>query len=141
MKGVIEYDSNGNPICAICGKSFKRVVAHVRQKHNMTEREYKVAFGLDLKKGICSQASSNISRTKTLANYDKCIANNLTVGGTANRFKEGSAGRTKEQVSEQTKLMLKARLQQPEMIAAMRESGKKVGKSGLGNKARWHKSA
>jgi hypothetical protein len=135
--GIIEYNSDGEPKCEICEKHFKRVIAHARQKHNISEREYKMQFGFDLKKGICSKDSSEKSRIKAFENYDKVIAINLTQKGVKSRFVKGDKGRTKEQVSEQTRLMLIERLKQPEMIVKMRESGKKVGFSGLGNKKRW----
>ena len=136
-KGIINYDADGNPICEICNKAFKRVISHVRQKHEMSEREYKLQFGFDLKKGICSKESSEKSRVTTLANYDKCIGKNLLAGGEKSRFKDGSKGRTKDQMSEQTIIMLKEKLKLPNMAAARLKSGSRLGKSGLGNKARW----
>lgn len=136
--GIIEYDNDGNPICEICKKSFKRVLSHVRQKHFISEKEYKLTFGLDVGKGICSKESSERSREMTLANYDKCIGKNLIHGGEKTRFSNGSIGRTRDKVQEQTRIRLIERLKQPQMIEAMRESGRKVGKSGLGNKIRWN---
>lgn len=136
--GKIEYDEAGKPICEICGKSFKRVLAHVRQKHDMNEREYKLEFGFDLRKGICSKESSEATRRKTLENYDKVIKENLLKGGKKSRFKVGSEGRTKDKVSEQTRIRMRKRLwADEELRAKMKESGKRVGKSGLGNKVRW----
>jgi hypothetical protein len=41
-------------------------------------------------------------------------------------------------VQEQTRIMLKKRLGESYMITAMKESGRKVGLSGLGNKVRWN---
>lgn len=134
MKGVIEYDQDGKPICSICGKSFNRLLSHVRQKHHINEREYKLMNGLDLKKGICSKESSQKSREAALNNYDKVIAKNLIKGGEKTRFKDGDPGRTKDKVSEQTRIMLKKRLKEPYMVKAMKESGRKLGLSGLGNK-------
>lgn len=136
--GVIEYNADGQPMCEICGKHFERVLAHARQKHHISEREYKLQFGFDLIKGICSKRSAEKTRIKTLQNYDKVIAINLTEKGKNSRFIEGSEGRRKEKVSAQTKLMLQERLKQPEMISKMKESGKRVGASGLGNKKRWN---
>lgn len=137
--GVIEYDEKGNPICEICRKSFKRVISHVRQKHEMNEKEYKLKFGFDLKKGICSKESSALSRERVMENYDKCIGVNLIKNGEKSRFVDNDSGRTKDKVSEQTRIRLIERLKKPEMIEAMRESGQRVGKSGLGNKKRWNK--
>lgn len=137
--GKIEYDEDGLPKCEICGKHFKRVLTHVRQKHFMTEREYKTQFGFDLQKGICSKESSEKSRERIFENYEKCIKRNLVEGGKKSRFNEGDPGRTKDMVSEQTRLRLVERLKQPDMIEIRRKLGEKVGKSGLGNLKRWSK--
>ena len=125
--------------CEICGQYFNRVISHVRQAHSMNEREYKIQFGFDLRKGICSKESSEKTREKTLLNYDKCINKNLLQKGEVSRFQKESPGRTKDKVSAQTRLMLKERLKQPEMVKKMKASGRQVGLSGLGNKTRWNK--
>lgn len=135
--GIIEYNHVGNPKCEICGKYFSRVMAHVRQKHFLNEREYKLQYGFDLIKGICSKASAERTRIKTLENYDLVIAKNLLNAGSGNRFKKGCKGRTRDEVSAQTKLMLIAKLKEPKMKEAMKKNGEALGKSGLGNKARW----
>ena len=135
--GIIEYDNNGLPICKICGKSFKRVLTHVRQKHDVNEKEYKLQFGLDLHKGICSKESSEISRNLVFANYDKCISKNLLYDGKKTRFKINSEGRTKDKVSEQTRLRLIQNFDTPEITKKRVELGRNLGLSGLGNKKRW----
>lgn len=137
--GKIEYDECGNPICEICKKSFKRVLSHVRQVHNMNEKEYKIMFGFDLSKGICSKESSEKTRDKTLLNYEKCISKNLISKGQKTRYNKDSEGRTKDKVQEQTRIRLKERLKEEKMVDAMKKSGHKVGKSGLGNLKRWKK--
>jgi hypothetical protein len=134
--GVIEYE-NGKPICEICGKAFNRVISHVRQKHDMSEKEYKTEFGFDLHKGICSLESAEKSRIKALENYDLVIAQNLINNGSQTRFAKGSKGRTKDKISEQTRNALKERLKKPYMVKALKENGSRLGKSGLGNKKRW----
>jgi hypothetical protein len=137
--GIIEYDDNGKPICEICKKSFDRVISHVRQKHQISEYEYKIIFGFDLGKGICSKESAKKTRIKTFSNYNKCINKNLIISGIQTRFNKGCNGRTKDMVQEQTRLMLKKRLKESKMIEAMKKSGYIVGKTGLGNKTRWSK--
>ena len=135
--GILEYNEEGKPKCEICGKFFNRVISHVRQKHFLNEKEYKKQFGFDLKKGICSKESSEKSRIKTLDNYEKCINQNLKIKGFKNRFKLGDKGRTKDKVSEQTRIRLKERLKDSKMIESMKLSGIRLGKSGLGNLKRW----
>lgn len=135
--GRVEYDEEGKPICEICGESFKRVTAHARQKHNVSAREYKQMFGLDVRKGICSKESRELSRERLFDNYEVSVGRNLLKKGAKSRFKKGSRGRTRDQVSEQTLLRLRENLTTPKMKEAMKESGKRVGESGLGNLARW----
>lgn len=38
--------------CLICGKYYVQVGSHITQKHNMTAREYREYFDLEVKKGI-----------------------------------------------------------------------------------------
>lgn len=104
--GIIEYNAEGKPKCEICEEYFDRVASHVRQKHDISAKEYKIKYGFDLKKGICSKQSKLKSRERVLENYDKVVSDNLIKKGENTRFKEGSKGRTKEKVSEQTRLML-----------------------------------
>jgi hypothetical protein len=105
--GKIEYNENGLPKCEICGEHYHRVNAHVRQVHGLSAREYKLQFGFDLIKGICSRESSERTREKTMSNYEIVISQNLIVNGIDTRFKVGSKGRTREKVSKQTLLRLK----------------------------------
>jgi hypothetical protein len=135
--GEVEYDNNGKPICEICGKSFNRLLSHVRQKHEINEREYKLTYGLDLKKGICSKESSEKTRIKTLENFDKVIAKNLLKNGEKSRFKKGDKGRTKDKVSEQTRKRLVQHAKTNVSTEKRKELGRKLGLSGLGNKTQW----
>ena len=132
--GIIEYDDAGKPICEICGKSFNRVLSHVRQKHDMTEKEYKLEFGFDLGKGICSLESAEKSRIKALENYDLVIAQNLINNGSKTRFEKGS---TKDKISAQTRMFLVERLKKPFMQEVLKKNGSTLGKTGLGNLKRW----
>lgn len=137
--GIIEYNEDGQPMCEICGGHFNRVIAHARQKHHISEREYKLQFGFNLKKGICSKESSQKSRERVFDNYDKCIGKNLQLLGEKTRFKVGSEGRTQDKVSEQTRLMLVDRAKNNMLPQKRKELGRTLGLSGLGNKKRWNK--
>lgn len=137
--GVIEYNEDGQPMCEICGKHFERVIVHARQKHQISEREYKLQFGFNLKKGICSKESSEKSRERVFENYEQCIGKNLELLGQKSRFKDGSEGRTKEKVSEQTRLMLVDRAKNNMTAETRKKLGRNLGLSGLGNKKRWKK--
>ena len=132
-KGEILYQ-DGKPVCHICGKSFHRLMSHVRQKHGISALEYKKMFGLNIGKGIISEESAKKSRN-AVHNHPEIIEH-LTTNGVKTRFKKGSKGRTIDKVSLQELKRLKSesgRTQTPKMI----ENAIKLGKSGLGNKARW----
>ena len=117
MLGVIRYDPSGKPICEICGLSFDRLLTHVRQNHNLSARDYKLKFGLDLSKGICSMESKQKSRKAVLLNFKVCVIDNLTVKGYATRFKKGTPNLFRH-YSEQSKLRWKEELKRNKKILA-----------------------
>lgn len=104
--GTIAYDKNGLPICHICGKSYRKVLSHVVQKHGINAREYKIMFGLEVRKGIICEETKEVLREKNKQNYDLVVAKNLLKGGEKTRFKNGGKGRMKNMVSEQTRRKL-----------------------------------
>lgn len=134
-KGEILF-LDGKPICHICGKAFHRLMSHVRQKHGMTALSYKKTFDLNTTRGITSEESAKKSRDAVFK-YPNIIED-LTTNGVKSRFKKGSIGRTKDKMSLQELNRLKqesGRVQTSEMV----ENCRKLGKSGLGNIARWGK--
>lgn len=137
-RGKINFTEDNKPICPYCGLAFDRLASHTRQKHNISAAEFKKKWGLDMKKGICSPESSEKTRIQTLMYGRRVIFENLLKKGSKTRFQIGSKGRTRDQVSLETLERLKERLKLPEMKNAMKKSGYKLGKSGLGNKKRWN---
>lgn len=104
--GVVYYDEDGKPICNICGKSFKKLISHVIQKHDMSGHEYKKLYGLDIHKSIMSLESQKLASLRAIENLEK-IKDNLVISGSSTRFKKGHNGRTREKVSPQTFRRLK----------------------------------
>lgn len=104
--GEVAYSPEGKPICHICGKAFDKLIAHVWQIHRLRAREYKKEFGLDVIKGIMSKESTEIARQRNKENYDLVVEENLLKNGKKSRFKDEHRGRTKDQVSEQTRRRL-----------------------------------
>lgn len=127
---------DGKPTCHICGKSFHRLMSHVRQKHDMTALQYKRKFDLNTTKGITSDESARKSREAVYSHPE--IIEDLINNCKNTRFKKGCKGRTRDKVSlqELTRLKTLSGLNQtPEMIENIRT----LGKSGIGNKVRWAK--
>ena len=121
-------------MCEICGQYYHRVTTHVRQAHDMDAYTYKKLSGFDTSKSLISEWSKKKSQ-RAVAENPK-VLENLKLGAKT-RFKVGSSGRTKDMVSPQTRKRLRDRLKQEPMNSVLRESGRRLGKSGLGNLARW----
>ena len=134
MYGVIEYDRLGRIKCEICQEYFDRVASHARQVHFISAREYKKEYGFDVKKGLTSKRSRDLSRQRVYMYYDLCIKQNLLDKGSKTRFSEGSAGRPV--MSEQTRRRV-SELGKNTPISERTRRGRILGKTGKGNAARW----
>lgn len=104
--GKVVHTPDGRVVCHICGKAFTKLGAHVVQKHEMTSREYKEMYGLDVGKGLITDEHRMHLRGCVMRNYDKVVAQNLIECGDSTRFVAGGNGRTRDMMSEQTRIRL-----------------------------------
>lgn len=51
-KGEVHYDKEGNIICHICGRSFKKLAGHIKSKHHIDNDTYRELFGLNRTQGL-----------------------------------------------------------------------------------------
>lgn len=107
--GEVIYDSEGRPICHICGRAYNKLMQHARLKHDLSALEYKKMFGLNVSKGIIAKKTTEILRHHVEKNYSSVVENNLLLNGKKTRFKNGHEGRTKEKLSLQALNDLKNR--------------------------------
>ncbi len=105
--GHIKYDKEGKPVCHICGKSFHKLMSHVRQIHGLSAREYKVMYGLNVGKGILSENSRAKCQRAVKKHYNVVVTSNLIDQGEKTQFKKGSTGRTRNQLSEQERIRIR----------------------------------
>lgn len=105
--GEITYNEDGNPICHICGKAYKKVLSHAYHTHGILAYDYKVEFGLETSKGILSKESRDL----ILENNDGINIDKMIEAGKKTRFKKGYKGRTRDMVSPQTRKTLILRLE------------------------------
>ncbi len=84
-KMIKDYIKDGKIKCLVCGKYFRRPLSHVWQKHEMSAREYKSEYGLDLKKGIVTEDYREVMRQHV---FENGTVNNLKKGDIY-RFKKG----------------------------------------------------
>jgi hypothetical protein len=85
--------------CKICHGLYVRVCTHARQKHEVTAREYKEAFGYDVRKGIMTDADREHMRELA---YINGMPERLQRTGAKTRFKKAQTGLGKYQRSQQT---------------------------------------
>ena len=85
-EGVIVRDSRGYVICHICGKAYKRLGSHAKEKHSMSIAGYKEKFGL------CNNAKtteSNYSAHMSKLAYKYDMDKQVSEKGKHTRFKKG----------------------------------------------------
>lgn len=104
--GELIYDARGLLVCHICGKSFKKLGAHIWGKHHILKRTYCEMYGLDVERGLCSEEHRELLRENVMKHYNESVVENLIQGGRKTRFEYGHTGRPKEKVSEQTRRRL-----------------------------------
>lgn len=105
--GEITFDEQGFPICHVCGRAYKKLLMHVYQKHDMSEKEYKEKFGLDRTKGIVADSTKRKLQKSVKEHYNLVVKRNLLKGGKKTRFHVGDQGRTIDKCSPQTLERLK----------------------------------
>lgn len=79
-----DYIKDGKIKCLVCGRYFVRPISHVWQVHGIDAREYKEAFGLDVKKGIATD------------DYKQRMREHVFENGTVNNLKKGAVYRFKK---------------------------------------------
>jgi hypothetical protein len=85
-KGIIAHDYRGYVVCHICGKAYKRLGSHVKEKHHMSIAEYKAEFEL------CNNARTteeNYSKHMHNLAYKYDMPKQLIKTGVATRVKPG----------------------------------------------------
>ena len=68
-----------------------------------------------------SEESTELARQRNKENYDLVVEENLLKGGEETRFEENHRGRTKDQISEQTRRRL---IKQLKINGSSKEDGK-----------------
>lgn len=108
--------------CLICGKYFKRVCTHARQKHDISAREYKEEFGYDVKKGITTEEDRLHMRKLAIKNK---MPEQLKKAGEKTRFKKGQPGIGIYKRSQETLKKLKCIYKFTKQYKKIRKAGDK----------------
>ena len=89
--------------CEVCGDWFRQVGTHIRQRHNLTARDYRKIYGFDIKRG---QLPPDFKKSKAMQAIKCGGAKNLKLGEKF-RFRKGDNWLGNYERSEQTKARLK----------------------------------
>ena len=66
QSGTVALAINGDPICHICGKAYRKLGNHIYQCHHITQQEYRVKFKLHHNTRL-----SNVNYQQTMQSYNK----------------------------------------------------------------------
>lgn len=100
-KGEVKYSPDGLVICHVCGKAYKKLMNHTWQIHGLTEKEYKLEFGLNATQGLICEETKQKMQIAVKKHYDKVVLNNLIKKGEKTRFFKGSEGRSRSKIRAQ----------------------------------------
>lgn len=86
--GEMVYTENGDVVCNICGKAYRRLGGHLYQAHHLTAKEAFIQFGWHRK----TQKASNSEYRKHMHDIQqqKCIDVNLIEKGKPTRLTKGN---------------------------------------------------
>ena len=85
--GEMVYVENGDVVCNICGKAFRKLGGHLYQAHNLTSKEAFVQFGW-----FRNAKATNENYRKYMKDIiqPKCINDNLLEKGKPTRLTKGN---------------------------------------------------
>lgn len=93
--GKVEYAENGDAICHICGKAFRKLGAHAWNNHHISMRSYCNRYGLFYENTKASNA--DYRKHMKAVQKDYCITVNLLEKGKQTRLKPGQILRHKRE--------------------------------------------
>lgn len=102
--GEITYAPNGDCICPLCGKAFRKLGMHFYYAHGMTAKQAHEKAGWDHNAKATNPAYRDLMRDKL---QEHCVTVNLINKGESTRFVPNHVGRSKDKVSAMTLKRLK----------------------------------
>lgn len=95
--GTIHYAENGNAICPICGKEFRKLGGHLRYFHKCSAAETYRLCGINPRRARASNVEYRVHMKKV--QDPKTITVNLVAKGWATRIKPGEKFRTERRTA------------------------------------------
>lgn len=88
--GEILYATNGDPVCHICRKAFRKLGNHIRFYHNITQEEYRERFRLHHNTRLSNEEYIDMMNNYTMEYYDVVVKENLLKHGKGTRLITGN---------------------------------------------------
>ena len=87
--GEVLYAPNGDPVCHICRKAFRKLGNHIRFCHNMSQEEYRELFKLHHSTRLSNDEYVDKMRSYVDDYYDLVVGENLIKMGEGTRTVKG----------------------------------------------------
>lgn len=102
--GQMDFAPNGDCVCPECGMAFRKLGAHLWNKHHILAKEAYIKFGWDIS---CRASNEQYQQHMRDVLQPKCVVENLIKDGEKTRFVTGGPGRPASKMSEMTRQRLK----------------------------------
>lgn len=89
-RGEVLYADNGDPVCHICRKAYRKLGNHIRFYHHISQKEYRERFGLHHNTKLSNEDYINMMFDYNMENYDVVVKENLLEGGKGTRLITGN---------------------------------------------------
>jgi len=102
--GEIAYADNGDCICPLCGKAFRKLGRHFNLAHGLTSKQAHEKVGWDHNAKASNETYRELMRARL---QPKCVTENLIKAGQETRYVPNHPGRPRDKVSAMTLKRLK----------------------------------
>ena len=88
--GEVLYAPNGDPVCHICRKAYRKLGNHIRFAHGLSQEEYRELFKLYHSTRLSNKDYVETMREYVDKYYDVVVEENLISGGKKTRVSENN---------------------------------------------------
>lgn len=89
-KGEVVYAPNGDPICHICGRAYRKLGNHIAFRHKISQKEYRDMFKLYHSTRLSNDNYKDLMRSYVKRDYKVVVEDNLIKCGTNTRTNENN---------------------------------------------------
>ena len=87
--GEVLYAPNGDPVCHICRKAYRKLGNHIQFFHHISQKDYREMFKLHHNTKLSNKDYIDTMLSYNMEYYDKVVKENLIKGGKNTRLVTG----------------------------------------------------